>query len=101
MTTIFISGKITGDENYREKFGQAAGVLEEKGYIPLSPAILPEGLSYGAYMRICAAMLIECDGVLFLPDWIESKGAREEFINAHTNGKRLMMLRGGELIKMF
>lgn len=101
MRTIFISGKITGDENYREKFGQAAALLEGKGYIPLSPAILPEGFSYEAYMRMCAAMLAECDGVLFLPDWIESKGAREEFINAHTNGKMLLMLRGGELAKMF
>ena len=78
-TTVYIAGKINGDLKYREKFAEAQRELESAGFIVLNPAILPDGFTYGAYMRICMAMLNECDTVCFLPDWEESDGAKAEY----------------------
>lgn len=44
---IYIAGKITGDENYREKFAKAQAELEKDGHIVLNPSVLPEGLTKG------------------------------------------------------
>lgn len=75
---IYIAGKITGDENYREKFAAAEKALRDKGHIPLNPATQPEGLRKEDYMRVCFAMLETADLVLFLEDYKESKGAMLE-----------------------
>ncbi len=75
---IYIAGKITGDPNYKEKFEQLQRIYERNGYCVLSPAILPEGMQEGDYMRICFAMIDTADAVLFLSDWEQSQGARLE-----------------------
>lgn len=75
---IYIAGPITGVENYREPFEWAESDLIAAGYIPLSPAHLPEGMTKEQYMRICFAMIDTADAVLFLPDWEESDGATLE-----------------------
>ncbi len=55
---VYLAGKITGDQNYREKFAAAAKKLEERaGVTVISPAVTPEGLKKADYMRICFAML--------------------------------------------
>lgn len=42
---VYLAGKITGDQNYREKFAAAAKKLEERaGVTVISPAVTPEGL---------------------------------------------------------
>ena len=75
---IYIAGKITGNENYREEFAKAQAELEKDGHIVLNPAVLPEGLTKGEYMRICFAMIDVADQVVFLPGWQDSDGARLE-----------------------
>ena len=88
---VFISGKITGDPDYREKFEQAADRLWRAGYTPLHSAGLPAGLSEAAYMDISLAMLRAADGILALPDWQESQGARIEMGLAVKSDKTLLM----------
>ncbi|MBQ3071775.1 MAG: DUF4406 domain-containing protein [Oscillospiraceae bacterium] len=75
---IYIAGKIFGDPNFREKFKNVQKALEGMGDLVLNPAILPDGLSAGEYMRICFAMIDVADAVLFLPDWQQSGGAQLE-----------------------
>lgn len=79
---IYISGKITGDNNYLAKFQQAESELRLLGHDVMNPAILPGGFSWTAYMSIALAMQNVCDGTLFLPDWKDSKGARAEHQDA-------------------
>ena len=72
---VYLAGKITGDQNYREKFAAAAKKLEERaGVTVISPAVTPEGLKKADYMRICFAEMEAVDYVVFLPDWMESAG---------------------------
>ena len=90
--TVYLAGKITGDQNYREKFSAAAQELEAAGFIVLNPAILPQGaFSWDAYMRMSMAMLDECTSVCFLPDWKDSRGATWEYGRAFATGKRILM----------
>lgn len=75
---IYIAGKITGDANYRKKFSEVASTYRSKGNIVLNPAVLPIGMTAADYMKICLAMIDVSDAVVFLPDWIESRGAAVE-----------------------
>jgi len=75
---VFISGKITGDANYRMKFKKAQELLESQGHLVLSPAVLP-WIPWESCMRITLAMMKEADTIVFLPDWCESPGARIEY----------------------
>lgn len=72
---VYISGPITGVPRYWEAFERAEYLLTAKGYIPLSPARLPEGLTNEQYMRICFAMIDSADMVLFLSNWPTSHGS--------------------------
>ena len=75
---IYIAGKITGDPDYAEKFNTAAREYENRGYIVLNPAMLPEGMLPADYMRICLSMIDTADVVAFLPGYETSSGAQLE-----------------------
>lgn len=87
---VFISGKITGDPNYREKFEKAEVYLKKHGYIVMNPAILPEGFEWDEYMDITVAMLRACDTIAMLPGWRNSKGAKCEYIIAKAGEKKIL-----------
>jgi nucleoside 2-deoxyribosyltransferase len=93
---IYLAGKITGDENYREKFRKQEEQLQGEGHIVLSPARLPEGLKNEEYMRICAAMMSVADCVAFIPNWEESHGAQVEYAWCKYVGKPMMGLQREE-----
>lgn len=84
---VYISGAITGKPRYWEKFEAAEDELIADGFIPLSPAHLPEGMDNSQYMRICFSMIDSADAVLFLTDWSESNGARLEHMYCMYTGK--------------
>ena len=75
---VYIAGSITDDPDYHAKFTAAEAELTWSGYIALSPAWPPGGLTNGQYMKICLAMIDAADAVLFLEDAELSKGARLE-----------------------
>ncbi|WP_050514376.1 DUF4406 domain-containing protein [Aeromonas finlandensis] len=64
----------------------------------MNPAILPDGFSHDAYMRIAIPMMMECEAVAFLPGWQQSKGARQEFTRAHAFGLELLQLEVEEVV---
>jgi len=79
---IYISGAISSDPDYREKFRIVSKRLIEKGHDVINPALfdscLPE-LTHEQYLHIDKALIDICDAVYFLKDWGSSKGAREEY----------------------
>lgn len=75
---VYISGKITGDENYKEKFNRAAEFLKNNGHAPLNPASIDVSLSYEEYMKIDLAMLSVADAIYLLESYKDSKGAMFE-----------------------
>ena len=75
---IYIAGKITGDDSYRDKFGFVAERIRNHGHIALDPSTLPEGMEPRDYMNICHAMINAADLVVFLPNTFESAGAQLE-----------------------
>ena len=105
---IYISGKITGDDNYYFKFLQAECAIvsrevekgRERTYQTcrfLNPAHLPEGLSTADYMRINFAMIDVADVVYFLPDWTDSEGAKLERAYCEYIGKAIEDLKEEDL----
>lgn len=95
---VYVAGPMTGlPEFNRPAFFAAEAHLKELGAVVVNPAVLPDGFSHDAYMRMCIPMMMECDAVAFLPGWHQSKGARQEFTRAHSFGLDLYQLGIGEV----
>lgn len=90
---IYISGKITGTGDYKERFSEAESRLENQGHKVINPArlnnALPE-LSHEEYMTICMAELLLCDSIYMLKGYENSKGAMQELKWARENGLRIV-----------
>lgn len=83
---IYISGKITGDEKYLQKFMEAQMRLEAEGHQVINPAMMSgvmPGATWGEYLLNGLNMLRDhAEGVVMLPDWKDSKGACLEYGHA-------------------
>lgn len=86
---IYIAGKITGLDNYKEIFAEVEAELVEQGHEIMNPAVLPAGFEWDEYMHICFAMIDVCEGVYFITNWEDSPGATKEHYYAAVNGKLL------------
>lgn len=90
---IYISGKITGTEDYIERFAKAEKELTKQGYEVINPAristCLP-ALEHEEYMRIDFALLEVCEVIYMLKGWADSRGAREEYIQAFQEDKLIL-----------
>jgi len=87
---IYISGPITGTDDYMERFDAAEKMLAEKGCAVVNPARynarLPEEMEYKDYMQVSLALLGACDTIYMLKGWQDSKGARLEHAYAEAMG---------------
>jgi len=77
---LYLSGKITGNDNYRKDFAEGRARLENAGYDVCDPTDLgfPEDIPWEDAMRHDIREMLGCDGVALLPSWEESGGARIE-----------------------
>ena len=79
---IYISGAITGTDDYMERFSKAEKKLTEQGYSVINPAKvnaqLPEDTGYEEYMKMCFCMIDMCDNICMLKGWEKSCGANRE-----------------------
>lgn len=100
MRKFYISGPITGIENYEERFSKAQKELESKGYLVINPAavgaVLPNELSHQDYMRISFILLSLCDDIYLLSGWGKSDGAVQEYIFATAMEKGIWFENGDE-----
>lgn len=79
---IYIAGKVTGlpKKEVIEKFQNAQKQVEALGYIAVNPIEVVGDFSatWEAAMKKCLKALVDCDAVVILPCWKESKGATIE-----------------------
>ncbi len=93
--TVYISGGITGVDNYKDRFEAAERKLRENGYADvINPAaiseLLPKTMPWCGYMDIMLPLLKYCDAIYLLRDWENSEGARIENLYAMRLGLRIM-----------
>lgn len=80
MNRIYISGKITGNDNYKDEFSKAEEYLKSKGYKVINPARLDiPDLTWEEYMNIDLMLLGNCEFLYQLPNWEDSTGAKIEY----------------------
>ena len=90
MSRIYISGPITGVENYKEIFSKKQLELEKLGNEVVNPSLLhlimPKSSTWQEYMDICIPLLKLCDKITMLKGYENSKGSCEELRYALQNG---------------
>lgn len=90
---VYLSGQISGKENYKQDFEKAENFLRDHGYIVINPAQLDEvseGLSYEQYLRVCYQLIDIADIIFMVSGWQKSKGANAELSYAKSLGKKVM-----------
>ena len=98
----YLSGKITGDDDYRIKFEKAEKLLTQKGYRVLNPIKHEkDGKSWIYYMKKDVKKLLKCDGIILLEDYKQSKGAMLEKQTAEGLGYKIrVLLNNGNIIEV-
>lgn len=107
--TYYISGPMTGypDFNY-PLFEEVCKWAGKRGLKVISPHRNPaptpefleaEGISaWEYYMRLCRKQVKECSGIIMLPGWPKSTGAREELALNLEDNKPVYFLHMTELL---
>ena len=79
---VYISGGITGVDDYESKFEKAENYLASKGYSVINPAKFNTcltGLSYEEYMLIDMTLIDMCKAMYMLEGWENSCGSNREY----------------------
>ena len=95
---IYISGPITGTDDYTERFARAESELTMEGYSVVNPARvnaqLPADTTYEEYMKMFFTMLDMCGCIYMLDGWQKSRGANREYGYAIANDMVIMRQSG-------
>lgn len=91
---VYISGPITGTDDYMERFAEVEERLKGKGYPVMNPAavisMMPKDMTYEECMDMCFAMLDICEAVCMMSGWEKSCGANREYGYALAKGYLIM-----------
>ena len=94
MKRIYISGPITGTDDFYERFMKAEEMLSCEGLSIVNPVkfnyIMPSDATYEEYMGLAFYLLDMCDMIYMLKGWKESKGANREYDFAVAKGIPIM-----------
>ena len=88
---LYISGKITGEDEYESKFKRAVLEVENMGYEAVNPceihdACKDEHTLWEHWMVCDIKTMLTCDGIYALRCWRQSRGAMIEILLArHLN----------------
>ena len=91
---VYISGKITGlDIKVAEEyFGMVENEIKSAGHVAVNPfKVVPYNpeLTWKDYMLQDISALMDCDAILMLVNWRESKGAKIEHSIAEHMGMKI------------
>ena len=80
---LYLAGRIRGDQNYHEKFAQAAQWLRLQGFDVFNPAAAnQEGRSLKSIMAYLLPRVCEAEVIAMQRGWWRSGGARIEWLLA-------------------
>ena len=82
MNKYYISGKVTGDKDFRKKFQEAEEWLVKHKHKVVNPVKdEADGKEWQYYLKKDLQKLLSCTAIILLNDWEESRGARlEKFV---------------------
>jgi len=102
-TKLYVAGPMTGlpEFNY-PLFNAVAKRLRELGFEVLNPAEnpVPPCGTWAGYMRMALVQLVQCDGIVLLPGWTESRGALLERAIAQALGIRVTHFTDPQLLEL-
>lgn len=86
--SVFLSGPITGIDDYKDKFADAMEIIRALGAdFAFNPAIkIPDNTEREEAMRICLFNLTAHKCVVMLPGWRDSEGACFEYVASEICG---------------
>ena len=87
---IYLSGKISGDPDFKEKFALKEKELTEQGHLVFNPALHPDMFTWEQFMELDLKALGNCDAIYLLEDWKDSRGAKIEYDEAVKLGKEII-----------
>lgn len=93
---IYISGKITGTDDYMQRFEKVENTLNNMfpGVSIINPAkvnaAMPIDTTYDQYMAMSFTMLDMCDTIYMMSGWEHSNGARKEKLRAEILGLNVL-----------
>ena len=94
MARVYLSGPITGHDDFLINFSLAKAKLMERGYEVVNPAqaclSLPRSFEHEDFMKVCMALLSCCDIIYMLHGWDTSIGAKAELEWAMFHGLGIM-----------
>lgn len=93
---IYLSGPMTGVENYKIIFNLYEDTLTNLGFSVFNPAWFDykNGWSYDEILDLDLAALKNCQAILMLPGWEKSKGACIEYGYAKALGLSILTHEG-------
>lgn len=87
---IYISGKITGVENFAEIFASKEQELTQQGHNVFNPAKHPDMFSWQQFMELDLKALSFCDSIYMMNGWETSRGAKLELEEAKKLGLEII-----------
>lgn len=95
---VYISGPITGTDDYRERFRDVEKRLLDNGYRVFNPVVIPEFIDkisgyqfeYEDYIDFDLLLVDKADIVYMMKGWEDSPGANKERDLAIRKGKLIM-----------
>lgn len=91
---VYISGPITGVENFLDRFIETASKLEKDGMQVINPALtngfMPKDTTYEEYMKLDFLLLDMCEAIYMMDGWDKSCDANREYGYALAKDKIIM-----------